>query len=195
MTSAYKSSARAAASAAFSEEFGYQITIEHNNSRTSVTGDLLPNGLLVRIPKRIEFDDPKVAGWIKEFVDHFRERLDKLPKGVGMPKEDVEDLVKEWSREIGVSPSNIRWANIPTRWASMNPRGTLTFSNAVMSLPERLVEYLIVHELSHLYHFKVVGLRKYEDAHGKAFWEIVQRFQPDFAERKKELATYGRGED
>lgn len=195
MVSTYKSADSEAASAAFSEEFGYQITIEHNNSRTSVTGNLLPNGLLVRIPKRIAFDDPKIVGWMEEFIEHFRDRLDKLPKGVGMPKEDVEALVEEWARVIGVTPTSIRWANLSARWASMNEKGSLIFSNAVTSLPERLVEYLIVHELSHLYHFTVVGLRKYEDAHGKKFWEIVEGFQPDFAERKKELATYGRGID
>ena len=46
--------------------------------------------------------------------------------------------------------------------------------------PEELVDYVVVHELAH---------RK-EMNHSNAFWNVVEKYMPDYKERRKKLREY-----
>ena len=70
--------------------------------------------------------------------------------------------------------------NQKTRWGSCSHRKNLTFSYQVAYLPERLREYVIVHELCHLIELN----------HSRAFWKRVAETLPDYAMRRKELRMY-----
>ena len=47
-------------------------------------------------------------------------------------------------------------------------------------VPEELVDYVVVHELAH---------RK-EMNHSNAFWNVVEKYMPDYKERRKKLREY-----
>lgn len=47
-------------------------------------------------------------------------------------------------------------------------------------MPERLVDYIIVHELSHIRHMD----------HSKEFWAEVEKYIPDYKQRKKDINNY-----
>ena len=66
------------------------------------------------------------------------------------------------------------------RWGSCGVRG-LNFHWRTMTLPPRVIDYVIVHELAHVP----------EPNHGRAFWDRVQRTLPDFEERRRWLAQHG----
>jgi len=67
-----------------------------------------------------------------------------------------------------------------TRWASCSGKGNLSFNMAMMSLPETLREYIVVHELSH----------QIERNHSKKFWKVVERQYPNYKNAKAELKQY-----
>lgn len=69
----------------------------------------------------------------------------------------------------------IRW--MATRWGTCSAQGRLTFNARLMALDERLIDYVIAHELCHLAQLN----------HSPAFWELLARLLPDWQSRHAEL--------
>ena len=63
-------------------------------------------------------------------------------------------------------------------WGSCTKNGAVFFNWRLLQLPVRLADYVICHELVHLV----------EGRHGPAFWKLLDAVQPDWRERKRELA-------
>ena len=68
------------------------------------------------------------------------------------------------------------------RWGSCAPDGTLRFNWRVMMLEPALVDYVIVHELTHLA----------VPNHSDDYWKLVNRIMPDAQERRQKLREVGR---
>jgi predicted metal-dependent hydrolase len=64
-----------------------------------------------------------------------------------------------------------------TRWGSCSLAGNLSFNYKIAVLPQRIADYIIVHELCHLA----------EMNHSKKFWAQVARAVPGHAALRKEL--------
>jgi hypothetical protein len=60
-------------------------------------------------------------------------------------------------------------------------KGNLNFNYKIALLPERLADYIIVHELCHL---KEVN-------HSQKFWNLVAKMMPDYLEIRNELKKSG----
>jgi predicted metal-dependent hydrolase len=67
-----------------------------------------------------------------------------------------------------VTPASVRWVtNQNGRWGSCTPDdGTIRISHRIQEMPDWVVDYVLLHELSHL----VVP------SHSPDFWELVNRF-------------------
>ena len=82
---------------------------------------------------------------------------------------DLHDRAKTLAGKFGLaSPTSTRWVdNQLYRWGSCTPGdGTIRISSRLAKEPLWVLDYVLVHELAHLH---VSG-------HGKAFWEIVNRY-------------------
>ncbi|BAF69269.1 M48 family metallopeptidase [Nitratiruptor sp. SB155-2] len=66
------------------------------------------------------------------------------------------------------------------RWGSCTSKKNLNFSYRTVMLPPELIDYIIIHELSHLMYMN----------HSKEFWRLVEKRMPDYKERHKRLATF-----
>lgn len=58
--------------------------------------------------------------------------------------------VREWADRLEVSVRSIAVRRMQRKWASCSTAGTLTFDETLLSQPEDLQDYVIVHELLHL---------------------------------------------
>ncbi len=95
-------------------------------------------------------------------------------------KAKITPLVAIYSVIMGVSPGKVYIRNQRTKWASCSSRGNLSFNLRLLALPERLIEYVVVHELAHLKHLD----------HSREFWAFVGRFYPNYTTARKELRRW-----
>lgn len=87
--------------------------------------------------------------------------------------------VKLLARRLAALPSRVEIRDLGFHWGSCGKNGALFFNWRLLQLPVRLADYVICHELVHLR----------EPHHGPAFWALLDSMQPDWRERKDELAA------
>lgn len=92
----------------------------------------------------------------------------------------IEEKVMYYAKLMGVTYNRITMRNQKTRWGSCSSQGNLNFNNRLLFVPEELMEYVVVHELAH---------RKQMN-HSKAFWNEVEKYLPDYKERRARLREY-----
>ncbi len=85
-----------------------------------------------------------------------------------------------WIEKTGLRPSKISFRKAKSRWGSCSSRNTLSFNIYTMMLPAHLIDYIIIHELSHIKHKN----------HGESFWDLVGQYAPDWKSHRKELRRY-----
>jgi len=86
----------------------------------------------------------------------------------------------KFSDRLGIHYNKVYIRMQKTKWASCSSRGNLSFNLILVSLPEELIEYVVLHEIIH---FK-------ESTHNKNFWELVRRYIPDYTEKEGLLAEF-----
>ena len=89
----------------------------------------------------------------------------------------VPEKVAHWSSIMEVHPTGLRITTARKRYGSCSSKGSLCFSCYLMCCPEEAVELVVVHELCHLR----------EMNHGPGFYALLERYLPDWKERKKLL--------
>ena len=92
-------------------------------------------------------------------------------------KQDIPVRAKKYAEIIGVSYGRITIRCQKTRWGSCSSKGNLNFNCLLMLMPEKVRDYVVIHELCH---------RK-EMNHSKKFWKLVEDVMPDYKEQKKYL--------
>ena len=68
-----------------------------------------------------------------------------------------------------------------TRWGSLSPRTGMCLNVLLVHFPEEAIEYVVVHELCHLYYH----------GHGKRFYALLEAVLPDWRQRKQLLNARG----
>ncbi len=92
----------------------------------------------------------------------------------------IHERIQYWCTLIPVTPKRIAVKDQRSRWGSCSTKGNLNFNYRLAFLPIELVDYVIVHELTHLLEFN----------HGKGFWDKVALVLPDYKMRMETLHGY-----
>ena len=93
----------------------------------------------------------------------------------------AEKQVDKFNKIYKFSFNQITVKNQKTRWGSCSKKGNLNFNYKIALLPERLAEYIVVHELCHLGEFN----------HSRKFWNLVAKTLPDYLNIKEDLKRSG----
>lgn len=146
----------------------------------------VPIGLDIRV---VENFMEKKSKWLLDRLDHFSKVRLGAPEGGRKAllenKEAALALVTRrmeyFNRTYGFTVGRISIRDQRTRWGSCSRTGNLNFNYRIVHLPDRLADYIIVHELCHIGAFD----------HSRRFWSLVAKTVPDHVELRRELRREG----
>jgi len=132
----------------------------------------------------------KKSQWVVDKLDYFRSISGQVftkgtKKDYAKYKDQALDLAQSriefFNKNYGFKFNKINIKNQKTRWGSCSRKGNLNFNYKIALLPQRLADYIIVHELCHLKEFN----------HSQKFWNLVAMIMPNYLEIKNELKNSG----
>ena len=147
----------------------------------------------MRMPKKeiLKFVNDH-TDWIEKHKKKMEQRLAEKPVVKKLSLEEVQSLadqalkviperVRHYAPIVGVTYGCITIRNQKTRWGSCSSKGNLNFNVALMLVPPEVMDYVVVHELTH---------RK-EMNHSPRFWAEVERVCPEYKKHRAWLKKEG----
>jgi len=93
----------------------------------------------------------------------------------------LKEKVSRYEKVLGVKSKSVSVYDFKTRWGSCSVSGDIRFNWRIIMAPNAIVDYVVVHELSHLVHHD----------HSDKFWRTIASVIFDYADRKQWLKTDG----
>ena len=92
----------------------------------------------------------------------------------------IPTLVTKWATTMNISPLSLSFRKTKRQWGSCSSTNKLSFNTMMMKLPPDVIQYIVVHELTHIIH----------KHHQKIFWKHVEMYVPDYKDQVQELKSY-----
>ena len=127
----------------------------------------------------------KKSTWILDRIEQSRQRQKFLVSGnradykyhAAAARQLALQKIADFNHIYKVKFNRVAIRNQTTRWGSCSCLGNLNFNYRIALLPERLADYIVVHEICHLRELN----------HSARFWALVAQAIPDYAARRREL--------
>ncbi len=94
---------------------------------------------------------------------------------------DCQALLARHVPTLGRAPVRLRLRPLRSLWGSLSAADHMSLDLALILMPPALLEYVLVHELCHLF----------ERNHGARFWAHVAAVLPDYKQRQRQLRECG----
>ena len=85
------------------------------------------------------------------------------------------------SKKTFIPYNNLKIKSFKSRWGSCDSRGEILLNWKLIMLPPKVIDYVIIHELSHI---RISN-------HSKDFWNLVEEKYPEYQKTKDWLKEYG----
>lgn len=160
---------------------GHRIVVRYGLAPELV---VRPRATPVDIDEAIVFYLP----WLERQLERLappRLDLDKLrlteEQGRREARARIELVAQSEAAALGVTYTRITIRDQVSRWGSCSSNGSLSFNWRLVLAPHDVLDYVVVHEVCHLV----------EHNHGDAFWKLVERRRPHYADSKAWLDAHG----
>lgn len=88
---------------------------------------------------------------------------------------EFTERVNHFCKVMDVTVGRITIRNQKTRWGSCSSKGNVNFNYQLYYMPRELMDYVIIHELSHRRHMN----------HSAEFWQEVEKYCKTYRECRK----------
>jgi predicted metal-dependent hydrolase len=159
---------------------GSPVEVRRSARRTRTVAAFWENGTaVVAIPARFTVAQEKE--WVQRMLAKLHKQGERrAASGRKRPASDAAlaaHAAQLSERYLGgrAAPASVRWvSNQNSRWGSATPaEGTIRLSDKLRSMPQWVIDYVLLHELAHLL---VAG-------HNAAFWKLLEAY-PETARAK-----------
>lgn len=82
-----------------------------------------------------------------------------------------------WKEIMGLNANKLGFRLAKRRWGSCNSKKNISLNPYMMKLSHDMIDYIIVHELSHLVHLN----------HSSEFYKLVSDYLPDYKNTEKKI--------
>ncbi len=160
------------------------------SERRTLAMELSPEGdLILRAPRRmpLRLIEQFIAShekWIAKQREKIRRRAEfdeahfsdevQIQSLITRAKAILPEKTEYWAKIMGVTPTGVRITRAKKRFGSCSPENRIAYSYRLMAYPEEAIDYVVVHELSHIRHKN----------HSPDFYAFVARFLPDHKARE-----------
>lgn len=90
----------------------------------------------------------------------------------------VESRIKHYQPFFKTKPRSIKISDNKKTWGTCNNHYELTFNWKLAMAPIEIIDYIVVHEMSHMVHLN----------HDRSFWRLVGKLMPDYEKCQQWLA-------
>ena len=175
------------------QEFG-EVLVRKNPLSTGIKFSISTSG-------RLSMSVPKYSSnfLIKRFLERnralIREKLPVSDPHTQRARDAKAKLLKHRAQEYlpyrleyfaklhGYTYAKCRLTHANTRWGSCSTTRTISLNIGLMNVPEKLRDYVILHELAHLNHMD----------HSDAFWAEVGSHDSNFKDHRRRLKAFSPG--
>lgn len=165
----------------------YKYTVIRSDRRTLALEISDEAKLIVRAPRRcpssyIEEFVEKHEDWIYTHLEKQRRFIEARPiiteadksELIRRANAEIPPVVAYYADKMGLTPNGVTVTKAQKRFGSCNSKNVLHFSYRLMLYPREAIEYVVVHELSHIVHKN----------HGKDFYALIKSVLPDYKKRE-----------
>lgn len=92
----------------------------------------------------------------------------------------LKERLDYWSHQMGLRPAAVSFRSQKSRWGSCSSRGRISLNWKLIAAPLEVLDYVVIHELSHLVHRN----------HSPRFWSLVRQFVSDLESKKQWLRIH-----
>jgi predicted metal-dependent hydrolase len=126
---------------------------------------------------KVEIEDSKIIFYVLDEwgEEEFQELLNLFYKEQAI--KHIEPMVKLWANKMNLHPTYVGYRKAKTRWGSCSAKDRISFNYYLMKLPLTMIEYVVVHELTHIEHKN----------HSINFWSLLEFYLPNYKSIVKEL--------
>ena len=152
---------------------GAPVEVRRSARRTRTVAAFWENGTaVVAIPAR--FTAAQEREWVHRMLAKLHKQGER-PAAAGRRRPATDEALAAHAGQLSAKyfdgramPTSVRWvSNQNSRWGSATPaEGTIRLSDKLRSMPQWVIDYVLLHELAHL----LVA------SHNAAFWQLLEAY-------------------